>query len=70
MDSYRELEDRLRRAIRIKKMQTPIEVFLDDQYFIRKVDGAYLFDAEGDIFKTTISEFRRLILAGMLRSAE
>lgn len=70
MDSYRELEERLRKAVRVKKIQTPIDVFLDDQYFIRKIDGAYLFDAEGDIFKTTIAEFRRLVAAGFLRGAE
>jgi hypothetical protein len=50
----------MRRVITTKKLSTPIHVFLDEQSFIRKADGAYLFDMDGDIFKISTEEFRRL----------
>lgn len=65
-----QLEDRLRRAVAGKKLPTPIPVFLDDQCFIRKADGAYLFDMDGDIFKTSLAEFRRLCQLRLLVSLE
>jgi len=60
----------LRRTVIGKKIPTPIPVFLDDQYFIRKADGAYLFDMDGDIFKTTLQEFNRLCQLRLLVNLE
>lgn len=58
--SQSSVEDKIRETISRKNMKSPIPAYLDANGYIKKANGAYLFDWQGDVLKCSQTEFKKL----------
>lgn len=54
------IEERVRETIFRKNLKAPIGAYLDSNNYVKKANGAYLFDYDGDVLKCSGQEFKKL----------